>query len=163
TLTGGRPEFEALIRQTRLGHGPIFMVGCGSSYLVGLTGVYAFEGLLGRPVIARPALDFRAYSASTLATGSVVFAVSHSGETTGASRVGFDPTPGCRPLLGAKAQGIGKPRRSRRRFLSSDRAPVGAARQKSLANARRRFRTQHLRGLVRTARPAGGAGRSVGL
>ena len=83
TLTGGRPEFEALIRQTRLGHGPIFMVGCGSSYLVGLTGVYAFEGLLGRPVIARPALDFRAYSASTLATGSVVFVVSHSGESAG--------------------------------------------------------------------------------
>ncbi|PYV25188.1 MAG: hypothetical protein DMG27_10830 [Acidobacteria bacterium] len=81
TLTG-RPEFEGLIRRTRLGDGPIFVVGSGSSYILGLTGVYAFEGLLGQPVVARPALDFRNYSASVLDARSVVLAVSQSGEST---------------------------------------------------------------------------------
>ena len=82
TLTEGRPEFEGLIRRTRLGSGPIFVVGSGSSYILGLTGVYAFEALLGRPVVARPTLDFRNYSASTLDAQSLVLAVSQSGEST---------------------------------------------------------------------------------
>jgi glucosamine--fructose-6-phosphate aminotransferase (isomerizing) len=82
TLTEGRPAFEGLVRRTRLGDGPIFMVGSGSSYILGLTGVYAFEGLLGRPVVARPALDFRNYSAPALDARSLVLAVSQSGEST---------------------------------------------------------------------------------
>src|SRR5437879_3376081 len=82
TLTEGRPGFEGLIRRTRLGSGPIFVVGSGSSYILGLTGVYAFESLLGRPVVARPALDFRNYSASALDARSLVLAVSQSGEST---------------------------------------------------------------------------------
>ena len=82
TLTEGRLAFEGLVRRTRLGDGPIFMVGSGSSYILGLTGVYAFEGLLGRPVVARPALDFRNYSAPALDARSLVLAVSQSGEST---------------------------------------------------------------------------------
>src|SRR5690348_590924 len=82
TLTEGCPQFEALIRQTRLGgNGPVFFVGSGSEHILGLAGVYAFEGLLGRAAIARPALDFRAYSAGALDAQSLVLAVCQSGES----------------------------------------------------------------------------------
>jgi glucosamine--fructose-6-phosphate aminotransferase (isomerizing) len=81
TLEKGRPEFESLVRRVPWGEGPIFMVGAGSSYLATLTGVYAFEGLLGWPVIARPSSDFEAYAVSVLRPRSVLLALSNSGET----------------------------------------------------------------------------------
>ncbi|MGD0697732.1 MAG: SIS domain-containing protein [Terriglobia bacterium] len=81
TLEKGRPEYEALVRRVRWGDGPIFIVGSGASFLSALTGVYAFESLLGWPVMARPALEFQAYSASVMRLRSVFLAVSNSGET----------------------------------------------------------------------------------
>ncbi|MHB8655982.1 MAG: SIS domain-containing protein [Terriglobia bacterium] len=81
TLEKGRPEFESLVRRVPWGEGPIFMVGAGSSYVATLTGAYAFEGLLGWPVIARSSSDFEAYAASVLRPRSVFLALSNSGET----------------------------------------------------------------------------------
>lgn len=81
TIEKGRPEFEALVRRVRWGDGPVFMVGGGTSFLSALTGVHAFESLLGWPVIARPAPEFAVYSSAALRQRSVVLAVSNSGET----------------------------------------------------------------------------------
>ncbi len=82
TLEKGKPEYEALVRRTRWGEGPIYMVGSGSSFLVALTGVYAFEGLLGWPVIPRSAAAFGLYASSVLRPRSIVLAISKSGETS---------------------------------------------------------------------------------
>ncbi len=57
------------------------MVGTGSSFVVTLIGALAFESLLGLPVVVRRALDFRAYSTSSLERRSILFAVSQSGES----------------------------------------------------------------------------------
>lgn len=82
TLEKGRPEYEAIVRQTRWGDGPIYVLGSGASLLAGLAGAYAFEGLLGWPVVTRSAAGFEAYSASVLKPRSVVLAISPSGESS---------------------------------------------------------------------------------
>lgn len=81
SLEKGRPEFEALVRRTRWGEGPLFLIGSGSSYFIALTGASAFEGLLGWPAIARRAEDFVAYSASLIRPRSVVLAISTAGDS----------------------------------------------------------------------------------
>lgn len=80
-LDKGRPEFEAVVRRTRWGEGPLFLIGSGSSYFIALTGASAFEGLLGWPAIARRAEDFAAYSASLIRPRSVVLAISTAGDS----------------------------------------------------------------------------------
>jgi glucosamine--fructose-6-phosphate aminotransferase (isomerizing) len=81
TLEKGRAEYDALVRQTRWGDGPIFMVGSGASVVVGLAGAYAFESLLGWPVVVREAALFETYSAAVLHPRSVLLAISESGES----------------------------------------------------------------------------------
>ena len=81
-LEKGRPEFETLVRRTRWGEGPLFLIGSGTSYFAALTGALAFEGLLGWPVIARRAEDFVAYSAPLIRPRSVVLAISTTGDTS---------------------------------------------------------------------------------
>jgi glutamine---fructose-6-phosphate transaminase (isomerizing) len=78
TLEKGRPEFEALVRATRWGDGPLFVVGSGPSYPAGLTAQYAFESLLGWPVVVRPASEFEAYALAVLRPRSVLLVISHS-------------------------------------------------------------------------------------
>lgn len=80
TLEKGRSEYDAVVRQTRWGEGPLHIIGSGSSYSGALAGVCAFEGLLGWPVIASPSANFLAYSSSLIRPKSVVLAVSLSGE-----------------------------------------------------------------------------------
>jgi glucosamine--fructose-6-phosphate aminotransferase (isomerizing) len=80
TLEKGRPEFEALVRRTRWGEGPVYLIGSGSSYYTALAGRYAFEELLGWLVVTRRAADFAAYSSSLIRPGSVLVAISPSGE-----------------------------------------------------------------------------------
>lgn len=75
TLVMGRIEYEALVRRTRWGEGPIFVVGSGPAYLVALTAVCGFEALLGWPVVARPTPVFGAYCLELLRPRSVVLAV----------------------------------------------------------------------------------------
>jgi glucosamine--fructose-6-phosphate aminotransferase (isomerizing) len=76
----GRPEYDALVRQTRWGDGPIFVVASGASLATGLTAAYAFESLLGWPVVVREAVGFLAYSTSVLHPRSVLLAISPGGE-----------------------------------------------------------------------------------
>jgi fructoselysine-6-P-deglycase FrlB-like protein len=80
TLEKGRPEFESLVRGTRWGDGPLYIVGSGSSYPAALAGLSAFESLLGWPVVVSRAANFLAYSAPLIRPRSVVLAVSLSGE-----------------------------------------------------------------------------------
>jgi glucosamine--fructose-6-phosphate aminotransferase (isomerizing) len=80
TLERGRTEYDALVRQTRWGDGPIYVVGSGSSLVVGLSAAYAFESLLGWPAVVREAAAFQAYSVSVLRPRSVLLAISPSGE-----------------------------------------------------------------------------------
>jgi glucosamine--fructose-6-phosphate aminotransferase (isomerizing) len=80
TLEKGRPEYDALVRRTRWGEGPLYLCGCGASALVSLGGAYAFESLLGWPVVAREAKTFESYALSVLRPRSVVLIISASGE-----------------------------------------------------------------------------------
>ena len=80
TLEKGRPEYDAVVRQTRWGDGPVYIVGSGSSLVAGLSAAYAFESLLGWPAIVREAAAFQACSLSVLRPRSVVLAISPSGE-----------------------------------------------------------------------------------
>ena len=81
TLEKAKLDYDSLVRRVRWGEGPIFIVGNGASFYSALAGVYAFESLLGWPVIARPALEFAAYSAPIIKARSVFLAVSNSGES----------------------------------------------------------------------------------
>lgn len=81
TLEKGRPEYEALVRQTRWGNGTVYMVGSGLSYVGALTGARAFEELLGWPVVARRAADFSVSSASLIRPRSVLLVISLAGES----------------------------------------------------------------------------------
>ena len=79
TLIKGHAEYEALLRETRWGQGPLYIVGSGRSFIVGLAGARAFEAALARPVICRPANDFRAYSTALVQQHPVLLAISYSG------------------------------------------------------------------------------------
>ncbi len=73
-------EYEQLIRRVRWGERALAVVGEGSMTPAGLTAAYAFESLLGWPVVVRAAAEFKAYSFPTIQPRSVLLAVSLSGE-----------------------------------------------------------------------------------
>jgi glutamine---fructose-6-phosphate transaminase (isomerizing) len=77
-----RAEYEALIRRTRWGDGPLFVVGRGSSLSAGMTAGLGFESLVGWPVMVRETTEFSAYVPGVLRPRSVVLAVSQSGESS---------------------------------------------------------------------------------
>lgn len=81
TVEKGRPEYEDLVRRTRWGEVPIYIVGSGASFAVGLAGAYAFENLLGWPVVVRTPEEFQAYSQSALRPRSIVLVISWKGAT----------------------------------------------------------------------------------
>ena len=81
TLEKGRPEYEALIRQTRWGDSTLFATGSGASFLAAQTAAYAFESYAGWPVVVRPAHELRAYSLGSMRGRSVLLAISQSGAT----------------------------------------------------------------------------------
>lgn len=80
TLEKAKSEYAGLIRQTRWGEGPIYICPCGGSTCVSLVGAYAFESLLGWPVVARTASVFQNYSSSVLQPRSILLVISASGE-----------------------------------------------------------------------------------
>ena len=82
TLEKGRAEYEAVVRQTRWGDGPVYLMGSGASKAVALAGAYALESLLGWPAIHRTPQAFEAYVLPALRPRSVLLLISPSGEET---------------------------------------------------------------------------------
>lgn len=81
-LQEGRIVFEELAGQPELldGVSRIFIVACGSAYHVGMLGKYTLEELLGIPVEACIASEFR-YSKPLVNASTLVIVISQSGET----------------------------------------------------------------------------------
>ena len=75
TLEKGRPEYDRLVRRVRWGEGPLLIVAGGGATAASLAGVYAFESLLGWPVVSHSAADFEAYAISNLKPRSVLILI----------------------------------------------------------------------------------------
>lgn len=71
----GRPLYDALIRRVNWGERPVYMLGNGASYPAALSGAWAFESLLGVPVIVERPAVFNAYTSRTLVRRSLVVAL----------------------------------------------------------------------------------------
>src|SRR6516162_6439097 len=80
TLEKGEPEYEVVLRRTRWGEGPVYLLGGGAAWSAALTGVHAFETLPGWPAVARSPAGFAAYSMTLLRPGLVVIAISPPSE-----------------------------------------------------------------------------------
>lgn len=80
-LEKNRPEYEALIRRTTWGDGPVFLLGDESSFALGISASCAFEDLVGWPGILRDGSEFLAYSLPALRPGSVVMVMELSGHS----------------------------------------------------------------------------------
>jgi fructoselysine-6-P-deglycase FrlB-like protein len=83
TLEKGRTEYEAVVRRTRWGDGPVYLVGSGPSYAVALSGAYAFEMLMGCPALHHTPEAFEAYVLPALRPRAVLLLISPSGEEEG--------------------------------------------------------------------------------
>jgi len=79
TVEKGWPEYEELVRRTRWGEVPIHMVGCGAWFAVALAGAYAFESLLGWPVMVRTPEEFQAYSLLAVRPRCILIVISWEG------------------------------------------------------------------------------------
>lgn len=71
----GRPLYDALIRRIHWDERPVYMLGDGASYPAALSGAWAFESLLGMPVVVERTEVFNAYTSRTLARRSLVVLV----------------------------------------------------------------------------------------
>ncbi|MGE5326436.1 MAG: SIS domain-containing protein [Deltaproteobacteria bacterium] len=80
TLKQASREFEETVRRTHWGDGPLFIVGSGPAYAAALTGSYAFEELLGWPVVTARAANFTPYITSVLRPRSVVLVIAGADE-----------------------------------------------------------------------------------
>jgi glucosamine--fructose-6-phosphate aminotransferase (isomerizing) len=78
-LEKGWSEWGEVVRGTRWGEVPIYLVAAGPSYAVGLAGAYAFESLLGWPTVVRTAEELRAYTQSALRPRSILIVLSWEG------------------------------------------------------------------------------------
>lgn len=76
----GRRVYDAVIRSASWGQRPVFMIGEGASYFAALSGAWAFESLLGVPVLVRRPAVFNAYTRRAVAVRSLVIAISSSSE-----------------------------------------------------------------------------------
>jgi fructoselysine-6-P-deglycase FrlB-like protein len=81
TLEKGGPEYDRVVRQTRWGDGPVYLVGSGGAYPAALAGACAIEALVGIPAQARTAKDFQAYSISVLRPRAILLVIAPSGES----------------------------------------------------------------------------------
>jgi DNA-binding MurR/RpiR family transcriptional regulator len=72
TLETVHADYESLARQVRWGDGPIYLCGKGSCAALAAAAGYAFEPMLGWPVVARPAEVFETYALSLLRPRSVL-------------------------------------------------------------------------------------------
>jgi glucosamine--fructose-6-phosphate aminotransferase (isomerizing) len=75
----GRDEIEALAEAINQAS-DVLLVGCGTAGNAALAGTYLFDEICGRRVAAVPASEFR-YRSRSLVPGTLVIALSQSGET----------------------------------------------------------------------------------
>ena len=80
-LEKGGPEYDKLVRQTRWGDGPIYVLASGATQAAALASAYAFEVLVGMPAVVRAAAEFQAYSLSVLRPRSILLAIEHAEES----------------------------------------------------------------------------------
>jgi fructoselysine-6-P-deglycase FrlB-like protein len=80
----GLPLYDALVRRFGWGQRPVYILGDGPSYPAALAGAWAFQSLLGIPVVVERAAVFNAYTLRALAPRSLVIVVAgpHDGEQT---------------------------------------------------------------------------------
>jgi len=80
----GLPLYDALVRRFGWSQRPVFMLGDGPSYPAALAGAWAFQSLLGMPVVVERPRVFNAYTFRALAPRSLVIVVAgpHDGEDT---------------------------------------------------------------------------------
>jgi fructoselysine-6-P-deglycase FrlB-like protein len=76
----GLPLYDALIRRANWGERPVYMLGDGPSYPAALSGAWAFESLLGIPVVVQRPGVFSAYTSRTLDIRSLVIVAAGPGD-----------------------------------------------------------------------------------
>ena len=81
TLERVRKECSDVVRRVRWGEGPVYFCGQGPCFGLGIAAGYAFESLLGWPVVSHPAEVFRNYGLSLFRPRSVLLIVSSSGDS----------------------------------------------------------------------------------
>jgi fructoselysine-6-P-deglycase FrlB-like protein len=81
TLERARRECSDVVRRVRWGEGPVYFCGQGPCSELGIAAAYAFESLLGWPVVSHPAEVFRTYGLNLLRPRSVLLIVSTSGDS----------------------------------------------------------------------------------
>ena len=74
-LEKGRPQYEALVRRVGWGEKPIFLLAGARAYPTALMGAWAFQSLLGAPVVAARAGNFNAYTCRVVGARSLVIAM----------------------------------------------------------------------------------------
>ncbi len=77
----GRPLYDALIRRIHWDERPVYMLGDGDSYPAALSGAWAFESLLGMPVVVQRPAAFTVYTSRTLARRSLVIVAAGTGDS----------------------------------------------------------------------------------
>jgi DNA-binding MurR/RpiR family transcriptional regulator len=80
-LDAGLKQAENVIRERRLGEGPIFVVREDAFEGAAAIATYAFESLLGRPALVRAASAFGEYTIRCVVPTSAVLAVSRLGQS----------------------------------------------------------------------------------
>jgi glutamine---fructose-6-phosphate transaminase (isomerizing) len=73
------PGLAGQIREWKID--AVHPIGCGSSYIAGIAGRYAFEEWTGLPALPLSAKDFEFYALRGVRSSALVIAISQSGET----------------------------------------------------------------------------------
>lgn len=79
-LEKARAEYGAALHMIRWGDGPVYICGAGDCAALGLAAGYAFESLVGLPVVARAVEFFQTYGLSLLQRRSVLIMITGPGE-----------------------------------------------------------------------------------
>lgn len=79
-LEKGGPEYDKLVRQTRWGDGPVYVMGSHTAYSAALTAGLAIEALVGVPAVVRAPADFANYTLPVLRPRSILLAIESPGE-----------------------------------------------------------------------------------
>ncbi len=81
TIGTGGPEYDELVRKTRWGDGPVYVIASGGALAAAWAGAYGFETLVGVPAMARTAADFQTYALIALRPRAILLVVANSEES----------------------------------------------------------------------------------